>query len=44
MHALIDPCQEARNCMTPWIIYGDDVASFPDDQALVATDARGTEL
>ena len=44
MQALTDPCVEDRNCMQPWIIDGDDVASFPDDQALVATNEEGTEL
>ncbi len=44
LHALTDPCLESRECMQPWIIDGDDEASFPDDMPLIAVDELGNEL
>lgn len=44
LRALTDPCVESRDCLAPWIIDENDVASFPDDQPLVATDENGLAL
>ena len=44
LDALTDPCVLNRNCMSPWIIDGDDVAQFPDTNPLVAIDDEGSEL
>jgi len=44
LRALTDPCVTDRDCLAPWIIDGDDVASFPDNLPLVAHDKEGNEL
>lgn len=44
LHALTDPCVESRECLSPWIVDENDVASFPDDQPLVAHDKDITNL
>jgi len=44
LHALTDPCLEDRDCMAPWIVDEDDVASFPDDSALIAEDENSGAL
>ncbi|MFT4654694.1 MAG: cytochrome c peroxidase [Patiriisocius sp.] len=44
LEALTDPCVLDRDCMSPWIIDGDDVAEYPDANPLVATDLQGIEL
>jgi len=38
LHSLTDPCVESRECLAPWIIDENDVASFPDDNPLVGHD------
>lgn len=43
LRALTDPCVLDRECMDPWIVEGDDVASFPDDKPLVATNEGSQE-
>lgn len=44
LQALTDPCVTNSDCMQPWIIDQDDVATFPDDNPLVAKDAQGNTL
>jgi len=44
LRALTDPCVQDRNCLAPWIIDGNDIATFPDSNIQVAKDRNGTEL
>jgi len=44
LHALTDPCIESRDCLSPWIIDESNVASFPDDSALIAEGENGGAL
>lgn len=44
LNALTDPCIQDRDCLAPWIVDQNDVASFPDDKALVAHDSQGNLL
>ena len=44
LRALTDPCVNDRSCLAPWIVDGNDVATFPDDLPLVAHDQAGNEL
>jgi len=44
LRALTDPCVTNRDCLTPWIIDGNNVASFPDNLPLIAHDKEGNEL
>jgi len=44
LRALTDPCVKDRSCLTPWIIDGNNVASYPDNLPLVAHDKEGNEL
>jgi len=44
LNALTDPCANDRSCLAPWIIDGNDVATYPDDLPLVAHDKDDTEL
>jgi len=44
LRSLTDPCIENRDCLAPWIIDENDVATFPDDQPLVATDQNDNAL
>ncbi|MFT4925989.1 MAG: cytochrome c peroxidase [Phenylobacterium sp.] len=44
LRALTDPCVESRECLTPWIIDGNDAPGFPDDQPLIGHDAQEASL
>ena len=44
LQALTDPCVTNSDCMLPWNINNDDVASFPDDMWLLAVDEHDNEL
>ena len=44
LHALTDPCVTDSDCMQPWVIDQDDVATYPDDNPMVAHDAQGDAL
>jgi len=44
LHALTDPCIESRECLAPWIVDESNVASFPDDSALIAEGENGGAL
>lgn len=44
MHALTDPCTQNRQCLAPWIIDDNDVASYPDAQPLIAVDQHDNAL
>ncbi|MDG1752322.1 MAG: cytochrome c peroxidase, partial [Thalassotalea sp.] len=44
LHTLTDPCVESRECLTPWIIDDNDLATFPDSQVLEAKDKLGNIL
>jgi len=44
LRALTDPCVKDRSCLSPWIIDGNDVATFPDINPQVAIDRNGNEL
>jgi cytochrome c peroxidase len=42
--ALTDPCVLDRSCMQPWIIDGNDEATYPDNAPLIAEDQNGAAL
>ncbi|NQY33496.1 MAG: cytochrome C peroxidase [Alteromonadaceae bacterium] len=44
LRTLTDPCVQSRECLAPWIIDENDVASFPDDLPLVAEDKFSNSL
>ncbi|NTS77461.1 hypothetical protein HR060_11370 [Catenovulum sp. SM1970] len=44
LHALTDNCINDRECMAPWIIDSDDLATYPDGSAIIATDRQANEL
>jgi len=44
LRSLTDPCVESRECLAPWIIDENDVASFPDDNPLVGHDRSDIAL
>ena len=44
LHTLTDPCVESRECLTPWIIDDNDLATFPDSEVLEAKDKFGNSL
>lgn len=44
LEALTDPCVEDRQCMAPWLLDGNDEATFPDQHLLIATDQNGQAL
>ncbi|MFT5163914.1 MAG: cytochrome c peroxidase [Alteromonadaceae bacterium] len=44
LRALTDPCVQSRECLTPWIIDGNNQPRFPDEQPLIAHDKQGAEL
>lgn len=44
LHSLTDPCVESKECLTPWLIDDNDLATFPDAQVLEAKDNLGNIL
>ncbi|SFC72893.1 cytochrome c peroxidase [Pseudoalteromonas denitrificans] len=44
LHALTDPCTESSECLSPWVVSEQNIASFPDDKPLIATDKEGSNL
>lgn len=44
LHTLTDPCVESRECLAPWLLDDNDLANFPDVQALEAKDQFGNIL
>jgi len=44
LNALTDPCVEDRECLTPWLLNENDIATFPDDQPLEAINAQRDTL
>lgn len=44
LRALTDPCVKSKECMSPWLLNTEDIANFPDDQALEAVNERGDLL
>lgn len=44
LRALTDPCVKSKDCMSPWLLNTDDLANFPDDQALEAVNEHGDLL
>lgn len=44
LHTLTDPCVESRECLNPWLLDDNDLATFPDSQALPAKDKFGNVL
>ena len=44
LESLTDPCVVDRDCLNPWIVDADDVATYPDDSALLAHDENKVDL
>lgn len=44
LNALTDPCVVSRDCLTPWIIDDNDIASYPDPLPLVGVNHQALAL
>ncbi len=42
--ALTDPCVKDKACLAPWLLSDSDLATYPDDKPLEATDNLGNKL